>query len=99
MNNRTRQVVAGVAFVATTSVAAVALSGAAVAWEPKKPVEFIIMAGGAHVVRVQDATVGCGDISLKHDRLPCLGCDSAAASSLRGGSMHFAVVATNAQCQ
>src|ERR671918_3219414 len=45
--NKTRQVVAGMALVASTSVAAVALSGAAAAqgWEPQKPVEFIIMAG------------------------------------------------------
>jgi tripartite-type tricarboxylate transporter receptor subunit TctC len=41
----TNRVVAGVALGAITGVATVALSGAAVAWEPKKPVEFIIMAG------------------------------------------------------
>jgi putative tricarboxylic transport membrane protein len=41
----TNRVVAGVALAAGTSVAAVALSGAALAWEPQKPVEFIIMAG------------------------------------------------------
>jgi len=41
----TNRVVAGVALAAGTSVATVALSGAALAWEPQKPVEFIIMAG------------------------------------------------------
>ncbi len=43
--NKTTRVFAGMAFVAGTSVATVALSSAAVAWEPQKPVEFIIMAG------------------------------------------------------
>jgi len=41
----TNRVIAGVALSAGTSVATVALSGAAIAWEPQKPVEFIIMAG------------------------------------------------------
>ncbi|HSA82506.1 MAG TPA: tripartite tricarboxylate transporter substrate binding protein [Geminicoccaceae bacterium] len=41
----TKRNAAGVVMVAGFSVAAVALPGAAVAWEPQKPVEFIIMAG------------------------------------------------------
>jgi putative tricarboxylic transport membrane protein len=45
--NKAKQAVAGMALVAGTSVAAVALSDAAVAqdWQPQKPVELIIMAG------------------------------------------------------
>jgi tripartite-type tricarboxylate transporter receptor subunit TctC len=45
--NKSKRVAAGMALVAGTSVATVVLSGAAVAqgWEPKKPVELIIMAG------------------------------------------------------
>jgi putative tricarboxylic transport membrane protein len=42
---KTNGVVAGVALAASTSLATVGLSGAAIAWEPQKPVEFIIMAG------------------------------------------------------
>jgi tripartite-type tricarboxylate transporter receptor subunit TctC len=41
----TNRVIAGVALAAGTGVATVALSGAAIAWEPQKPIEFIIMAG------------------------------------------------------
>jgi putative tricarboxylic transport membrane protein len=43
--NRKRQVVRGIALALSATAATVAVSGAAVAWEPKKPVEFIIMAG------------------------------------------------------
>jgi putative tricarboxylic transport membrane protein len=40
-----KQLLVGAALAAGVSVAASALPGAAVAWEPQKPVEFIIMAG------------------------------------------------------
>jgi tripartite-type tricarboxylate transporter receptor subunit TctC len=40
-----KQLFVGTALAAGASVAASALPGAAVAWEPQKPVEFIIMAG------------------------------------------------------
>jgi tripartite-type tricarboxylate transporter receptor subunit TctC len=40
-----KQLFVGTALAVSASVAASALSGAAVAWEPQKPVEFIIMAG------------------------------------------------------
>jgi tripartite-type tricarboxylate transporter receptor subunit TctC len=39
------RVIAGIAIAAGASVATVALTGTAAAWEPQKPVEFIIMAG------------------------------------------------------
>jgi tripartite-type tricarboxylate transporter receptor subunit TctC len=39
------RVIAGIALAAGASVATIALSGTAGAWEPQKPVEFIIMAG------------------------------------------------------
>jgi putative tricarboxylic transport membrane protein len=42
---RTTRTITGVALAAGASVAMSALPGAAVAWEPQKPVEFIIMAG------------------------------------------------------
>ena len=42
---KTKRTVAGVAVAAGAGVAMSALPGAAVAWEPQKPVEFIIMAG------------------------------------------------------
>jgi len=40
-----KRLIVGIALAAGASVATVTLSGAAGAWEPKKPVEFIIMAG------------------------------------------------------
>ena len=42
---KTTRTVAGVTLAVGASVAMTALSGSALAWEPKKPVEFIIMAG------------------------------------------------------
>ncbi len=42
---RTKRVAAGMALVAGASMTTVVLSNAAMAWEPQKPVEFIIMAG------------------------------------------------------
>jgi tripartite-type tricarboxylate transporter receptor subunit TctC len=62
-----KQLLVGTALAAGVSVAASALPGAAVAWEPQKPVEFIIMAGtggGAdQIARLLQALIEQKDLS------------------------------------
>ena len=62
-----KQLLVGTALTAGVSMAASALPGAAVAWEPQKPVEFIIMAGtggGAdQIARLLQALIEQKDLS------------------------------------
>jgi putative tricarboxylic transport membrane protein len=64
---RTTRTAAGVSLAVGASVAMAALSGSALAWEPKKPVEFIIMAGAGggadQIARLLQGLIAQKDLS------------------------------------